>query len=131
MAAPTPPGSKKKEIYKYIAPWTVYGMNWSVRQDKRFRIAFGSFIEDYSNKVSKFYAYQSMYMYVVRSQLLNYQLPKCQLPKCQLPKCQLPKCQLFKIKVACIEVSMYMAGTVSTSSLAPFRIVATTFSAFS
>ena len=52
MAAPTPPGSKKKEIYKYIAPWTVYGMNWSVRQDKRFRIAFGSFIEDYSNKVS-------------------------------------------------------------------------------
>ena len=129
MAAPTPPGSKKKEIYKYIAPWTVYGMNWSVRQDKRFRIAFGSFIEDYSNKVSKFYAYQSMYMYVVRSQLLNYQLPKCQLPKCQLPKCQ-----LFKIKVACIEASMYMAGTVSTSSLAPFlivtfRIVATTFSA--
>ena len=55
MAAPTghtPPGSKKKEIYKYLAPWTVYGMNWSVRQDKRFRIAFGSFIEDYSNKVS-------------------------------------------------------------------------------
>ena len=129
MAAPTPPGSKKKEIYKYIAPWTVYGMNWSVRQDKRFRIAFGSFIEDYSNKVSKFYAYQSMYMYVVRSQLLNYQLPKCQLPKCQLPKCQLPKCQLFKIKVACIEASMYMAGTVSTSSLASFRIVTTTFSA--
>ena len=43
----TPPGSKKKEIYKYIAPWTVYSMNWSVRQDKRF----GSFIENYSNKV--------------------------------------------------------------------------------
>jgi len=36
---------------KYLAPWTVYGMNWSVRQDKRFRIAVGSFIEDYSNKV--------------------------------------------------------------------------------
>ena len=47
----SPPGSKKKEIYKYLAPWTVYGMNWSVRQDKRFRIAVGSFIEDYSNKV--------------------------------------------------------------------------------
>ena len=43
---------KKKEIYKYVAPWTVYGMNWSVRHDKRFRLALGSFIEDYKNKVS-------------------------------------------------------------------------------
>lgn len=43
--------AKKKEIYKYIAPWTVYAMNWSVRQDKRFRLAVGSFIEDYKNKV--------------------------------------------------------------------------------
>ena len=43
--------SKKKEIYKYLAPWTVYAMNWSIRQDKRFRIAIGSFIEDYRNKV--------------------------------------------------------------------------------
>ena len=43
--------SKKKEIYKYLAPWTVYAMNWSVRADKRFRIAVGSFIEDYRNKV--------------------------------------------------------------------------------
>ena len=42
---------KKKEIYKYMAPWTVFGMNWSVRQDKRFRLAIGSFIEDYKNKV--------------------------------------------------------------------------------
>jgi len=43
--------NKKKEIYKYLAPWTVYAMNWSVRKDKRFRIAIGSFIEDYRNKV--------------------------------------------------------------------------------
>ena len=42
---------KKKEIYKYNAPWTVYGMNWSVRPDKKFRLALGSFIEEYSNKV--------------------------------------------------------------------------------
>ena len=48
----SPPRSDyKKEIYKYVAPWPVYAMNWSVRQDKRFRIAIGSFIEDYSNKV--------------------------------------------------------------------------------
>ena len=43
--------SKKKEIYKYLAPWTVYAVNWSIRHDKRFRIAIGSFIEDYRNKV--------------------------------------------------------------------------------
>lgn len=43
--------SKKKEIYKYLAPWTVFAMNWSIRHDKRFRIAIGSFIEDYRNKV--------------------------------------------------------------------------------
>ncbi|XP_047124721.1 DDB1- and CUL4-associated factor 7 [Hydra vulgaris] len=42
---------KRKEIYKYNAPWIVYGMSWSVRPDKRFRLAVGSFIEEYSNKV--------------------------------------------------------------------------------
>lgn len=45
------PAAKRKEIYKYNAPWTVYGMNWSVRPDKKFRLALGSFIEEYSNKV--------------------------------------------------------------------------------
>ncbi len=45
----TPP--KRKEIYKYEAPWTLYGMNWSVRPDKRFRLALGSFVEEYNNKV--------------------------------------------------------------------------------
>lgn len=44
-------GTKRKEIYKYEAPWTVYSMNWSVRPDKRFRLALGSFIEEYNNKV--------------------------------------------------------------------------------
>jgi len=28
---------KRKEIYKYEAPWLLYSMNWSVRPDKRFR----------------------------------------------------------------------------------------------
>lgn len=42
---------KRKEIYKYDAPWTIYGMNWSVRPDKRFRLALGSFVEEYNNKV--------------------------------------------------------------------------------
>lgn len=44
-------GSKRKEIYKYEAPWTVYAMNWSMRPDKRFRLAVGSFVEEYNNKV--------------------------------------------------------------------------------
>jgi len=32
---------KKKEIYRYSAPyeWQLYGMNWSVRPDRRFRTA--------------------------------------------------------------------------------------------
>ena len=45
------PNVKRKEIYRYTAPWTIYGMNWSVRHDKRFRLAIGSFMEDYCNKV--------------------------------------------------------------------------------
>jgi len=52
MAGPggtVPP--KRKEIYKYEAPWTVFSMNWSVRPDKRFRLALGSFVEEYNNKV--------------------------------------------------------------------------------
>ena len=44
-------GVKRKEIYRYNAPWTIYGMNWSLRHNERFRLAIGSFIEDYCNKV--------------------------------------------------------------------------------
>ena len=53
MAAPGSGGAppKRKEIYKYEAPWTVFSMNWSVRPDKRFRLALGSFVEEYNNKV--------------------------------------------------------------------------------
>ena len=47
-----PPPGKRKEIYKYDAPWTVFSMNWSVRPDKKFRLALGSFVEEYNNKVS-------------------------------------------------------------------------------
>ncbi len=31
--------TKKKEIYTYEAPWQIYGMNWSVRPDQKFRLA--------------------------------------------------------------------------------------------
>eukprot|EP00808_Paulinella_micropora_P017474 g11625.t1 len=42
----------QQEIFSYEAPWLVYGLNWSVRKDKPFRLAVGSFIEDYNNKVN-------------------------------------------------------------------------------
>jgi len=42
---------ERAEIYTYDAPWVIYGMNWSVRRDKPFRLAVGSFIEEYSNTV--------------------------------------------------------------------------------
>src|SRR5262245_48679501 len=43
--------TQKKEIYTYTSPWLIYAMNWSVRNDHKFRLAFGSFFEDYTNKV--------------------------------------------------------------------------------
>eukprot|EP01105_Mastigella_eilhardi_P002557 TRINITY_DN1319_c0_g3_i1.p1 TRINITY_DN1319_c0_g3~~TRINITY_DN1319_c0_g3_i1.p1 ORF type:complete len:349 (+),score=97.67 TRINITY_DN1319_c0_g3_i1:46-1047(+) len=41
----------KRELYTYTAPWLVYAMNWSVRPDKPFRLAIGSFVEDFTNKI--------------------------------------------------------------------------------
>mmetsp|Transcript_6134 Transcript_6134/g.18888 ORF Transcript_6134/g.18888 Transcript_6134/m.18888 type:complete len:156 (+) Transcript_6134:98-565(+) len=49
--APAQSSAKRKEIYTYTAPWLLYGMNWSVRADQRFRLAVGSFEEEYSNSV--------------------------------------------------------------------------------
>jgi len=43
--------SRRKEIYTYQAPWLIFAMNWSVRHDQRFRLALGSFLEDYTNKI--------------------------------------------------------------------------------
>ncbi|XP_044538780.1 DDB1- and CUL4-associated factor 7-like [Gracilinanus agilis] len=40
-----------RKIYRYEAPWTVYALNWSVRADQPFRLALGSFMEEYGNKV--------------------------------------------------------------------------------
>lgn len=44
---------RKKEIYTYEAPWPIYGMAWSMRDEARysFRFALGSFIEEYCNVV--------------------------------------------------------------------------------
>jgi DDB1- and CUL4-associated factor 7 len=39
------------EILQYDAPWPLYGLGWSSRTDRPPRIAIGSFVEEYSNKV--------------------------------------------------------------------------------
>eukprot|EP01120_Amphizonella_sp_Union-15-10_P008919 TRINITY_DN3296_c0_g2_i1.p1 TRINITY_DN3296_c0_g2~~TRINITY_DN3296_c0_g2_i1.p1 ORF type:complete len:329 (-),score=58.35 TRINITY_DN3296_c0_g2_i1:106-1092(-) len=41
----------KKEIYTYEAPWVIYGLSWSVRPTHPYRLAIGSFLESYTNKV--------------------------------------------------------------------------------
>lgn len=43
----------RKEIYTYEAPWCIYAMGWCQRADPgdRYRLAVGSFTEEYNNKV--------------------------------------------------------------------------------
>uniref|UniRef100_A0A1I8BZ59 WD_REPEATS_REGION domain-containing protein n=1 Tax=Meloidogyne hapla TaxID=6305 RepID=A0A1I8BZ59_MELHA len=47
-------GQRRKEIYKYSAPFGLYASGWSTKPDHhlKFRLAVGSFIEEYNNKVS-------------------------------------------------------------------------------
>ncbi|KAG6481740.1 WD repeat-containing protein LWD1-like [Zingiber officinale] len=42
---------QRSEIYTYDAPWHIYAMNWSVRRDKRYRLAIGSLLEGYGNRM--------------------------------------------------------------------------------
>jgi WD repeat-containing protein 68 len=43
-----------KEIYQYDAPWSTYALDWCKTpiEQKSFRLAVGSFIEDSNNKVT-------------------------------------------------------------------------------
>lgn len=46
--------TSKQEIYKHKAPWPVFASNWSQKgtdRDKGFRLALGSFREEYNNKI--------------------------------------------------------------------------------
>ncbi|KAI4300512.1 hypothetical protein L6164_033882 [Bauhinia variegata] len=38
-------------VHTYTAQWPIYALGWSIRRDKNPRLAIGSFLEDYSNKV--------------------------------------------------------------------------------
>jgi len=50
-AGPKAVQEKRGEIYTYESPTPVYAMNWSVRKDKRFRLAVGSFVESLDNQI--------------------------------------------------------------------------------
>mmetsp|Transcript_13164 Transcript_13164/g.19865 ORF Transcript_13164/g.19865 Transcript_13164/m.19865 type:complete len:150 (-) Transcript_13164:1336-1785(-) len=40
-----------KDIITYDAPWDIYSISWSEREDQPFRLACGSFLEQYENKI--------------------------------------------------------------------------------
>lgn len=42
---------KQGEIYTHESPSLVYALGWSCRPDAPLRLAVGSFVEDYSNRV--------------------------------------------------------------------------------
>jgi hypothetical protein len=42
---------KRKEIYTYDAPWMTYGLSWCRSREDTFRLAVGSFKEEYSNQI--------------------------------------------------------------------------------
>ncbi|EDQ92197.1 uncharacterized protein MONBRDRAFT_17740 [Monosiga brevicollis MX1] len=46
MSADTTP-----EQYQYKAPWPIYSSAWSQKKNKHYRLAIGSFVEDYCNKI--------------------------------------------------------------------------------
>jgi len=60
-----PNNNKNNGIHTYEAPWPLYGMNWSNRRETRFRLAIGSFIEDYPNKVTYTHTPLSSHTYQV------------------------------------------------------------------
>lgn len=55
-SAAAPTTTKRKEIYRYEAPFILYATSWSQHPDpsKKFRLASASFIEEYNNKVGCF-----------------------------------------------------------------------------
>lgn len=55
---------KRKEIYRYVAPHDLYSCSWSMRPEShlKFRLAVGSFIEEYNNKVTIEYWENQFYL---------------------------------------------------------------------
>ncbi|XP_038697393.1 WD repeat-containing protein LWD1-like [Tripterygium wilfordii] len=45
------PSEKRLGVHSYMGQWPIYSLAWSARCDRKARLAIGSFLEDYSNKV--------------------------------------------------------------------------------
>ena len=50
-SAGPPPSLESTEVFTYIAPWVIYAMSFSTNPNFPYRLALGSFIETYSNRV--------------------------------------------------------------------------------
>jgi WD repeat-containing protein 68 len=59
----------KHEQFSYVAPWQVNQISWSVRPDRPFRLALGSFVEEYSNKVQVVHLDKESGAFVVDAEL--------------------------------------------------------------
>lgn len=43
--------NKKQGVHTYIAQWPIFAIAWSMRRDKNPRLAIGSYLDDFANKV--------------------------------------------------------------------------------
>ena len=64
-------GGKKNELYQYEAPWPIYGLGWCQRAGRPFRLAIGSFVEEYTNKVRCVYTRATPHLYSRRKQQIQ------------------------------------------------------------
>ena len=42
---------KHSNIYTHKAPWNIYGMNWSIHKDKKYRLGTKRLVDHYDNRV--------------------------------------------------------------------------------
>lgn len=65
-----------KEIYQYDAPWATYALDWCKTpiEQKSFRLAIGSFIEDSNNKVKLYQYFMRLLISIYSFKLLLVQI---------------------------------------------------------
>lgn len=76
-------GGGRKEIYTYEAPWQIYAMGWCQRSDPtdRYRLAVGSFTEEYNNKVQvRVYEVSYILVNMLSASFLEYLYLYCRYP---------------------------------------------------
>lgn len=75
-----------KEIYQYDAPWLTYALDWCKTpvEQKSFRLAVGSFIEDSNNKVTFFFKKKLFIILLFISSRFIYIKKSCKLSRVQI-----------------------------------------------